>query len=320
MKFVLFTVAGGTPHAGILTDAGVIDASSLVPDGHTPQLTMIGLIDAYDTLKAPLEALASSAVVLPLESVRLLAPLPRPGKIVNCLANYWEHAQREARPLNMFMKNPDAVIGPGDTVELPDFTEPYAFMHEAELALVFRGPAKKVSQADWRKAIFGYTCLIDVTARESGRRTWRNNSWMGKSFDTFAPIGPCIVTADEIEEPNDLWVQFWNDGQLRHNYMTDDMEHRVPEIVEWITTIMTMNSGDVVACGTNHEGLGFIQDGETLKIQIHGIGEMEVKVRDPLKREWERGVYMGEGSTHHDAVRRHRPDAVLTPSVVPDHD
>lgn len=317
MKLVLFTAADAKPRAGILTDAGVIDTSSVVPDAPTGQMVMTGLIDAFDTLRPQLEALAASTVALPLDSVRLLAPLPRPGKIVNCIANYWENAQREPRPLNMFMKNPDAVVGPGDTIMLPKFEEPYAFMHEAELTLVFKGPAKAVAQADWRTAIFGYTCMIDVTARESGRRTWRNNSWMGKSFDTFAPIGPCIVTADEVVEPNDLWVQFWNDGQLRHNYNTDDMEHRVPEIVEFITTIMTMNSGDVVACGTNHEGLGFIQDGERVKIKIHGIGEMELNVSDPLKRTWERGVYLGEGSTNHEAVKRHRPDAILKPSSVP---
>ena len=101
--------------------------------------------------------------------------------------------------------------------------------------------------------------MIDVSAREQGRRTWPATpltSWLGKSFDTFAPIGPCIATADEVKDPNDLVVRFWNDGQLRHNYNTDDMEHRVPELVEWATTVMTMNSGDLIACGTNHEGLG----------------------------------------------------------------
>ena len=79
-------------------------------------------------------------------------------------------------------------------------------MHEAELALVIKGPAKMVKQKNWRKAVFGYTCLIDVSARGEGRRTWRRaaDSWLGKSFDTFAPIGPCIATADEIEDPNDL--------------------------------------------------------------------------------------------------------------------
>ena len=313
MKFVLFQQGESAARLGLLTDEGIVDGSALVPSAATPQATMVSLIDHYEALKAQLEALDGPAIAA--ASVRLLSPLPRPGKIVCCIANYWEHAQREARPLNMFMKNPDAVIGPGDTICLPDFTEPYAFMHEAELALVFKGPAKAVSQADWRSAIFGYTCLVDVTARQSGRATWRNNSWMGKSFDTFAPIGPCIVTADEISEPNDLWVQLWNDGELRHNYNTDDMEHRVPEIVEFITTIMTMNSGDVASCGTNHEGLGFIQDGETLKIKIHGIGEMELGVSDPLRRSWERGVYLGSDSTHHDAVKRHRPDVVLNPDA-----
>ena len=312
MKFVLFEEGGGDARLGVLTDEGVRDASDVIPSQYSPQATMVVLIDSYEARKADLEAL--DGPILPLDRVKLLAPLPRPGKIVNCIANYWEHAQREARPLNMFLKNPDAVVGPGDTIMLPDWDEPDSFMHEAELALVFKGPAKVIAEADWRSAIFGYTCLIDVTAREGGRRTWRNNSWMGKSLDTFAPIGPCIVTADEIKEPNDLWVQFWNNGELRHNYHTDDMEHRVPEIVAFVTRIMTMYSGDVVACGTNHEGLGHLQDGERVKVKIHGIGEMELDVVDPLKRSWERGVYLGSDSTHHDAVKRHRPDVVLKPA------
>ena len=307
MKLVLFSAADAAARPGIWVEAGVIDASGVVPEAPTPQMMMTGWIDSFETLRPQLDQLARSGLPLPFDSVKLHAPLPRPGKIANCIANYWEHAQRETRPLNMFLKNPDAVVGPGDTIRLPAFEEPYAFMHEAELALVFKGPASRVPQAEWRKAVFGYTCLIDVTARESGRRTWRNNSWMGKSFDTFAPIGPCIVTADEIEDPNNLWVQFWNDGELRHNYTTDDMEHPVPEIVEFITTIMTMHTGDVVACGTNHEGLGFIQNGERVKMKIHGIGEMELDVADPLKRSWERGVYMGEGSTNIEAVKRNKP-------------
>ncbi len=88
-------------------------------------------------------------------------------------------------------------------------------------------------------------------------------------------------------------MRFWNDGQLRHNYNTDDMEHRVPELVEFASTIMTLNTGDLIACGTNHEGLGALQDGETVEIEIERIGRMSLKVADPLKRSWERGVYMG---------------------------
>jgi 2-keto-4-pentenoate hydratase/2-oxohepta-3-ene-1,7-dioic acid hydratase in catechol pathway len=308
MKLVLFQAAGREAILpGLLTDRGIVGLAGAVKLSYTPQLTMQGIIDDFAALRPALEKLAAEGPALPMDATRLRAPLPRPGKILACIANYWEHAQREARPLNMFLKNPDAVIGPGDTIELPEFTEPWIFMHEAELALVLKGPAKKVAAADWRDAVFGYTCMIDVSARGNGRMTWRAGSWMGKSFDTFAPLGPCIVTADEIADPNDLVVRFWNDGQLRHHYNTDDMEHRVPALIEFASRIMTLNSGDIISCGTNHEGLGALQDGEQVEIEIQGIGRMRLNVADPLKRVWERGVYMGADSTNPDAVQRHRP-------------
>lgn len=314
MKLVLFqTSAAGEAMPGLLTKRGVVDISTAVRKSYTPQLVMQGIIDDFETLRPTIETLARDADTVPLDKVRLRAPLPRPGKILACIANYWEHAQREARPLNMFMKNPDAVIGPGDTIVLPEFTVPWIFMHEAELALVIKGPAKMVKAKDWKNAVFGYTAMIDVSAREQGRRTWPATpmtSWLGKSFDTFAPIGPCIATTDEIRDPNDLIVRFWNDGQLRHNYSTDDMEHRVPELVEFATTVMTMNSGDLIACGTNHEGLGALQDGEKVEIEIQNIGRMTLKVSDPLKRTWERGIYMGADSTNPEAVKRHRPGKI----------
>ena len=307
MKLCLFENASGGTSPGVIADAGVVDVADAVPAGHTPQRTMQGLIDDFDALRPALERLARERRPVPLSEVRLRAPLPRPGKILACIANYWEHGAMEARPLNMFLKNPDAVIGPGDTIVLPELTEPWIFMHEAELALVVRGPAKSVRAEDWRRAVFGYTGMIDVSARGEGRRTWKAGSWLGKSFDTFAPIGPCIATADEIPEPNDVHVQFWVDGQLRHNYNTDDMEHRVPALVEFATSIMTLNSGDVIACGTNHEGLGPLQDGEVVDFEIHGVGRMRLSVRDPLRRSWEKGIYMGADSTHPDAVTRNRP-------------
>ena len=307
MKLALYRDTENTARFGLLTDAGLIDADTLAPSAATAQGRMQAVIDQFEDLRPALQDRLQTGAMLEPGSYSLMPPLPRPGKIVCCIANYWEHAQREARPLNMFLKNPDAVIGPGDVITLPNYTDPWAFMHEAELALVIKGPAKNIAQADWRDAVFGVTCLIDVTARSDGRKTWRNNSWMGKSFDTFAPIGPCITTIDEIGDPNNLHVQFWNNGELRHNYHTDDMEHRVPEIVEFLTRIMTMYSGDLVACGTNHEGLGFLQDGEEVEIKIQSIGQMKLTVKDPLKRSWERGVYMGADSTNLEAVRRHRP-------------
>jgi 2-keto-4-pentenoate hydratase/2-oxohepta-3-ene-1,7-dioic acid hydratase in catechol pathway len=306
MKLVLFERAGSI-RPGALTEAGVVDLSTVVAPAATPQATMESIIDAYDQLRPRLEAAAGAGPAIALDDVRLKSPLPRPSKIMCCIANYWEHAQREARPLNMFLKNPDAVIGTGDTVRLPNFTVPWMFMHEAELGVVLRGPRRGVKAEDWRSAVFGYTGMMDITGRGEGRSTWGRGTWIGKSFDTFCPIGPCITTADEITEPNDLWVQFWNDGQLRHNYNTDDMEHRVPELVEFASHTLTVRSGDLICCGTNHEGLGPVQNGETLELLIHGIGKMTVQVEDPLERTWERGIYMGVDSVNHEAVRRNRP-------------
>ena len=310
MKLVLFeTTAAANPVPGLLTERGVVRVASVVRPGPTPQATMQNFIDDFETLRPALTRLAREGETRPLAQVRLRPPLPRPGKILACIANYWEHGALEARALNMFMKNPDAVIGPEDTIVLPEFTEPWIFMHEAELALVMKGPAKNVTAANWESAVFGYTGMIDVSARGEGRRTWKAGSWLGKSFDTFAPIGPCIATRDEIANPNGVHVQFWVDGQLRHNYNTDDMEHLVPALVEFATRIMTLNSGDVIACGTNHEGLGPLQDGEVVDFEIHGIGRMRLYVRDPLKRSWDKGIYMGADSTNPEAIKRNRPGA-----------
>jgi 2-keto-4-pentenoate hydratase/2-oxohepta-3-ene-1,7-dioic acid hydratase in catechol pathway len=306
VKLVLFE-REATVRPGALTETGVVDLSGVAPAGESPQATMESIIDAYAELRPRFEATLASGRGIPLEEIRLKPPLPRPSKIMCCIANYWEHAQREARPLNMFLKNPDAVIGSGDTVQLPNFSVPWMFMHEAELGVVLRGPARGVNASDWRSAVFGYTGMMDITGRGEGRSTWGRGTWIGKSFDTFCPLGPCITTADEIPDPNDLWVQFWNDGQLRHNYNTDDMEHRVPELVAFASRTLTLRSGDVICCGTNHEGLGPVQDGETLELLIHGIGRLTVQVEDPLERSWERGIYMGVDSVNHEAVRRNRP-------------
>src|SRR5690242_14915612 len=158
MKLVLFEGASRNgPTPGLLTERGVVDISGAVARSFTPQLTMQGIIDDFDRLRQALETLAAEGSVQPLDSVRLRPPLPRPGKILCCIANYWEHAQREARPLNMFLKNPEAVVGPDDTIVLPEYTVPWIFMHEAELALVMKGPAKSVKAKDWRSAVFGYT-------------------------------------------------------------------------------------------------------------------------------------------------------------------
>jgi 2-keto-4-pentenoate hydratase/2-oxohepta-3-ene-1,7-dioic acid hydratase in catechol pathway len=310
VKLVLYTHQESPDKVlmGILTDHQTVAAlPGAVAHRAAAQALVATTIDRVASAPENFGDRLEREVAVPLADVTLLPPVPRPGKILCCIANYWEHAQREPRPLNMYLKNSDAVIGPNGTIRLPEHTEPWIFMHEAELGIVIQGPAKKIDSTSWRTAVFGYTCFVDVSARETGRYTWKKGSWMGKCFDTFAPLGPCIVTADEIEDPNDLHVRFWNDGELRHNYNTDDMEHRVPELVEFATNIMTMYSGDVITCGTNHEGLGALQHGEYVEIEISGIGRMGLNVEDPLRRSWERGVYMGADSTNPEAVRRHRP-------------
>ena len=295
---------------GLLKEDTVVDISAAVRhlQGKSPQQLMEGIIDNFEELRPELERLSASGPAVALSSVRLRAPLPSPSKMLCCIGNYWEHAEREPRPLNMFLKSPDAVIGPGDTVVLPDF-QASVFHHEAELGIVIKGPARNVAEADYKQAVFGYTCFTDVSARDEGRRTWRAGSFIGKSFDTFAPIGPCIVTGDEIPDPNELAVKYWVNGQLRHDYVTNDMEHPVPELVSFATAVMTMNTGDLIACGTNHEGLGPLQDGDTGEIEIQSIGRMSMRVSDPLKRSWERGIYMGPESTAPAARAAQRGDS-----------
>ncbi len=270
---------------GLVVGERIVDVSDevgeiakLPPDQRMPRI-----IEEIDRLRPALEQ-AGRGPGVPLAQVRLRAPLPRPSKIFCCIGNYKEGTDTPVRPLDMFLKSPDAVIGPEDTVELPP-AEATIFHHEAELAIVVGRRAKNVPVEQAAGHVFGYTCFIDVSARGIGQR-----SFIGKSFDTFAPLGPWIVTADEIADPQALHVRLWDDGQLRHDYTTDDMEHPVPEVVSWASHIAALAPGDVIACGTNHQGLGPMQDGERVEIEIEHIGRMAVAVRDPLKRSWPKGV------------------------------
>jgi 2-keto-4-pentenoate hydratase/2-oxohepta-3-ene-1,7-dioic acid hydratase in catechol pathway len=308
MKVAMVRVAGDGPTApAIVTGGGFVSLGELLRDHEDAQLAMSFLISYFHELRPEIEDVVQSARPLPPEQVTLIAPVPRPTNMLCCIGNYWEHADRPARPLYMYMKNPDAVVDPGGEIVLPESTEPWMFMHEAELGIVMKGPVKDVPRHDWRQAVFGFTGIVDVSARGHGRRTWGQVSWMGKSFDTFAPIGPWISTADEIPDPQDLHVRLWNDGQLRHDYSTEDMEHGVPEIVELASSVMTLQSGDLIACGTNHEGLGAVQDGEKLDFEIERIGRMSLSVSDPLGRSWERGVYLGADSTNAAVVKGGAP-------------
>ena len=317
MKLVSFVVSG-EERLGFLAGDAVVDP---IRAGGDPKLfgsasTFIKASDAGRKAAAAMLANPPSAARLARKDVTLTAPI-RPSTLLFSGSNYHDHnAEKANAPISgkepeFFVKPTDCVIGPNEPL-LHDPAISKKIDCETELAIVIGKPGRFIETARALDHVFGYTIVNDVTARDRQvRRTPEGMTWYelgsGKAFDSGAPLGPCIVTADEIANPNDLLVRFWNDGQLRHNYNTDDMEHHVPELIEFATTVMTLLSGDIIACGTNHEGLGALQDGETVEIEIQGIGRMSLKVADPLKRTWERGVYMGVDSTHPEAVKRHRP-------------
>lgn len=294
MKLVLFN--DGRP--GLLQGDRVVDISEVVrPLGaQAGQEAMESIITHIDDLRAELSRLERQGDAVPLSSVSLQAPLPRPKKILCMGGNYREFGAREPSPMWGFQKSPDAVIGPGGTVVLPS-EDINIFHHEAELVLVFGRSGTGVKQSEAMDHVFGYMAGVDVSARLPANRRaggTRDNSKMPistwKSFDTFAPMGPCIVTKDEIPNPRHLQIRLWVDGELRVNYNTDDLAHSIPESIEWVNTIESFGVGDVLFMGTNHQGLGPMQEGDNVEIEVEGVGRFSLQVSDPLKRRWPKGV------------------------------
>lgn len=285
MKLVLF---GEEFRLGVLRGDTVIDASSVgseVPH-HTPQEMMSRLIENFDRHRSALERLARSSRGIPVSQVRLRAPLPRPPRLVCMAVNYMESGTRaEPPPINAFNKSSGSVIGNGDTVVLPG--APAAiFEHEAELGVVMGKRASAIKAEDAYDHIFGYVNFIDVSCRGAGPPG--DSFFIGKSWDTFGPMGPALVTADEVADPHDLLVRLSVQGELRQEYSTRDMAHKIPETLEWITWITTLEPGDVISTGTNHRGLGPLQDGDTVEMEIDTFGKLTVHVTDAKKRSWPR--------------------------------
>jgi 2-keto-4-pentenoate hydratase/2-oxohepta-3-ene-1,7-dioic acid hydratase in catechol pathway len=272
---------------GVLRDGGMVDVSSAFADirYRTAADRMPRVLATLRERRPRLEEMAAAGERLPLAELR--APVPRPPKLIAAFGNYREGADRERQTQDMFLESPDSVIGPNETVVLPNHPATI-FHHEAELALVVGQRAKDLP-ADERalEALAGYTCAIDVSARGMGRI---GPSRIGKSFDTFTPLGPAIVTVDEIPDPQNLHVTLSVNGEPRQDYTTRDMEYSVVEVLAFISSYMTLVPGDVIMCGTNHQGLGALQDGDQVEMTIDGIGTLAVSVRDPQRREWPRGI------------------------------
>ncbi len=284
MKLVMFN--DFTP--GVLDGNRVVDISPAVSDvpHMSPQELMSGIIASFDSLRGGIEDLVSTSEGVDRSEVRLRSPLPKPTQIVAMAANYMEHGAREAPALiNAFLKSSNSIIGDGDTLVLPD--APAAiFHHEAELGVVIGTEATNVDAADAYQYIFGYVNFIDGSARGLGGSSF----FQGKSWDTFGPTGPCLVTADEIDDPQDLNVRLWVNGKLRQDFSTSDMAYKIARCIEWASGITTLEPGDILATGTNHQGLGAMQDGDVIEIHIDGLDKLTINVQDDLKREWSREI------------------------------
>jgi 2-keto-4-pentenoate hydratase/2-oxohepta-3-ene-1,7-dioic acid hydratase in catechol pathway len=273
---------------GVLNGDSVVDVSDAVKDiPHTGAHDVInGVIARFADYRPRLERAAASGKGVPVKSVRLRPPLPKPTTIVCMAVNYMEDGTRsEPAPINAFLKSPSAIIGNGDTMVLPDVPATI-FEGEAEVALVIGRRASHVSAADAMSYVFGYMNFIDGSAR--GLPPAGNTFYQMKSRDTFAPIGPCIVTADEIPDPGHLQIKLWVNGELKQNFNTDDMAHKIPRCIEWVTSIHALEPGDILATGTNHRGLSGFQNGDVVELETERLGRLRFNVRDDLKRTWSR--------------------------------
>jgi 2-keto-4-pentenoate hydratase/2-oxohepta-3-ene-1,7-dioic acid hydratase in catechol pathway len=296
---------------GVLKGDAVVDVSAEVRDiPHAgPGDLLNGLIERWDSYKPRIEAAVARGPGVPLSSVRIRPPVTSPCTI-DCMAvNYMEDGTRSApAPLNAFHKSPSAIIGHGDTMVLPDVPAS-AFEGEAEIAVVIGRKCSHVSEAEAMSYVFGYMNFIDGSARGLGPPS--NVFFQMKSRETFAPIGPYLVTADEIKDALKLQIRLWNNGVLMQNFNTDDMGHNIAKCIAWLSTIHTLLPGDIVATGTNHRGLNPFMDGDTIELETEGLGRLKFGIKDDLKRTWARKTRL---QMHEEAKEK---TAGLYPDITP---
>jgi len=273
---------------GVLKGDQVVDVTAVIANiPHSgPGDRMNSVIANFADLRPRIEAAVAAGSGVPVGSVRIRPPVPKPTNIECMAVNYMEDGTlKEPAAINAFHKSPGCIIGHGDTMVLPDFPAS-VFEGEAELGLVIGKPTSRVSAANAMDHVFGYVNFIDGSARGVVPPT--NVFYQMKSRATFAPIGPYLVTADEVPDPQKLQIKLWVNGQLKQNFNSDDMAHKIPRCIEWVSHIHDLEPGDIIATGTNHRGLSSFQDGDLVELECEGMGRLKINVRDDLKRTWSR--------------------------------
>jgi len=286
MRLVTFRRPGGEPEAGAVMGDQVV---SLIGAGYGDMLAvMAGGTQAKSKIQNWMDQRPRG---IALGAVELLAPIPRPPKLICVGLNYRDHAletkmEIPKRP-TIFSKFSNAITGPGSPIVLPkNSTQPD---YEAEFAFVIGPGGRHIAASNWAKHVFGYTILNDVTARDFQMAT---SQWLvGKTFDTFAPMGPHIVSANEIADPHALDISLRINGETLQSSNTRELIFKIPELVEYLSSVMTLEPGDVVSTGTP-AGVGFarkppryLRPGDEVVVSIAGIGEL----RNPVVAEVEHG-------------------------------
>ncbi len=281
MKLARFRQGGGEAELGVVGDEGV------TPLGGLGLSTMASVIEGGEAALARIRAHAASArPTLKLADLRLLAPVERPGKYLAIGMNYAKHLEeadrlgvKRANYQTWFNKQTTCISGPYDDID-PGVTEKLDY--EVELAAVIGRRAKAVQEADALSYVFGYCVADDVSARDWQFHT--TTFTLGKSFDTHGPIGPWIVTADEIADPQSLDLRCYVNGELRQSSNTAQMIHSLRQQIAYLSTAFTLEPGDLIATGTP-EGVGigmepqqFLQPGDVVRCEIDGIGAIENRV------------------------------------------
>lgn len=274
MRFVTFE-QWGVPHAGVF-----------FPD-HIVNLEGIGFPDVLSVLRGGADALrkvqthiAESPAGVQLASVKLCAPIPDPPKILCMGLNYRDHAKEAGLEIPkypvIFAKYRNTVIGTGDNIVLPKNSKKPDY--EAEFGFVIGKTGRHVKAENWRDHVFGYMNCNDVSARDYQMSV---SQWtMGKNFDTFAPMGPYLVSADEIEDPHNLNISLTLNGETMQSSNTRELIFGIPETVAFLSSVMTLEPGDVVLTGTPG-GVGFsrkpprwLAPGDEVVVSIEGLGEL----------------------------------------------